>query len=79
MNKQCKENSVTTSVDDLKQQTIWITYKEARALSGLSRSTLLRLAESGAIKAARINRALRIHRDSLEEFMERQVIGGDED
>jgi excisionase family DNA binding protein len=78
VNEESKESNVT-SVDALKQRAVWITYLEARAMSGLSRSTLLRLAESGAIKAARVNRAVRIHQDSLEKFMERQVIGGDED
>jgi excisionase family DNA binding protein len=56
----------------------WISYEEARRLVGLSRTTLYRLVESGAVKGARIGRSVRINRASLEVYMERQVIGGDE-
>lgn len=56
----------------------WLSYEEARRLVGLSRTTLYRLVESGAVKGARIGRSVRISRVSLEAYMERQVIGGDE-
>jgi excisionase family DNA binding protein len=50
----------------------YLSYEEARTLSGLSRTTLWRLinAQSG-IKAARIGRTVRINRKSLEDFLER--------
>jgi excisionase family DNA binding protein len=49
----------------------WITYKQAEELSGLSRTTLWKLLSAGEIKAARIGRAVRINRRSLDEYLER--------
>ncbi len=49
----------------------WITYKQAKELSGLSRTTLWKLLSAGEIKAARIGRAVRINRRSLDEYLER--------
>jgi excisionase family DNA binding protein len=43
---------------------------------GLSRTTLYRLVKTGEIKGARIGRSVRINRASLEEYMERQTVGG---
>ena len=55
----------------------WLSYEEARGLVGLSRTTLYRLVESGAVKGARIGRSVRINRASLLDHMEQQVINGD--
>ncbi len=49
----------------------WLNYPEAERLAGLSRTTLWRLVGGGEIKAARVGRAVRISRRSLEEYMER--------
>ncbi len=49
----------------------WITYEEAQRLVGLGRTTLWRLVRAGEVKAARVGRAVRISRRSLEEYMER--------
>jgi excisionase family DNA binding protein len=49
----------------------WLTYKEAEELSGLSRTTLWKLIIAGEIKAARVGRAVRINRRSLDEYLER--------
>ncbi len=49
----------------------WVTYKQAEELSGLSRTTLWRLVSKGEIKAARVGRAVRISRQSLEQYLER--------
>jgi excisionase family DNA binding protein len=49
----------------------WVTYKQAEELSGLSRTTLWKLLSAGEIKAARIGRAVRINRRSLDEYLER--------
>ena len=49
----------------------WITYKQAEELSGLSRTTLWKLLSASEIKAARIGRAVRINRRSLDEYLER--------
>lgn len=50
----------------------WITVEEARRLTSLGRTTLWRLCSAeGGIKTARVGRAVRINRRSLEEYMER--------
>jgi excisionase family DNA binding protein len=49
----------------------WVTYKQAEELSGLSRTTLWKLLSAGEIKAARIGRAVRINRRSLDDYLER--------
>jgi len=48
----------------------WLDYKQAEAYSHLSRTTLWQLLSARKIKAARIGRAVRINRESLQEFME---------
>jgi excisionase family DNA binding protein len=48
----------------------WVTYEEAQRLTSLGRTTLWRICSSGAVKTARIGRAVRINRCSLEEYME---------
>jgi len=48
----------------------WLNYKQAEAYSNLSRTTLWQLIKDRKIKAARIGRAVRIERDSLQVFME---------
>jgi excisionase family DNA binding protein len=48
----------------------WLNYKQAEAYSNLSRTTLWQLIKTRKIKAARIGRAVRIERDSLQAFME---------
>jgi excisionase family DNA binding protein len=49
----------------------YLSYREAEVFSGLSRTTLWRLIGAGEIKAARVGRAVRISRLSLQEFMDR--------
>jgi excisionase family DNA binding protein len=53
----------------------WVTYKQAEELSGLSRTTLWKLLSTGEIKAARVGRAVRINRRSLEEYLDRASEG----
>jgi excisionase family DNA binding protein len=48
----------------------WLSYKQAEAYSNLSRTTLWQLINARKIKAARIGRAVRIERDSLQAFMQ---------
>ena len=48
----------------------WLTYKEAEQLVGLSRTTLWKLLSAGEIKAARVGRAVRINRRSLDGYLE---------
>ena len=49
----------------------WMTYRQAEELSGLSRTTLWKLLSAGEVKAARVGRAVRINRRSLEGYLER--------
>jgi excisionase family DNA binding protein len=51
----------------------WLTYKQASAYCGLGRTTLTSLVTSGAIPAAKVNKAVRISRTGLEEFMRRNA------
>lgn len=48
----------------------WITYEEAQRLTSLGRTTLWKLCSSKSVKTARVGRAVRINRRSLEEYME---------
>jgi excisionase family DNA binding protein len=49
----------------------WLNYKQAEAYANLSRTTLWQLINARRIRVARIGRAVRIERDSLQAFMER--------
>jgi excisionase family DNA binding protein len=51
----------------------WLNYKQAEAYSNLSRTTLWHLIKARKIKAARIGRAVRIERESLQAFMEQST------
>jgi excisionase family DNA binding protein len=51
----------------------WLNYKQAEAYSNLSRTTLWQLISARKVKAARIGRAVRIERDSLQAFMEQSA------
>jgi excisionase family DNA binding protein len=53
----------------------WVTYKQAEEVSGLSRTTLWKLLSAGEIKAARIGRAVRINRRSLDGYLDRASEG----
>ena len=48
----------------------WVGYPEAERLSGFSRITLRRLIRNGQLRAAKIGRATRIDKHSLEAFIE---------
>jgi excisionase family DNA binding protein len=48
----------------------WLTYTQAETYANLSRTTIWQLIKARKIKAARIGRAVRIERDSLQAFME---------
>ena len=51
----------------------WVTYKQAEELSGLSRTTLWKLIGAGEVEAARVGRAMRINRESLNAYMRRSA------
>ena len=50
----------------------WITYREASEMAGLSRTTLWKLLSTGEIRAAKVGRAVRISRHSLDEYLNQQ-------
>jgi excisionase family DNA binding protein len=56
---------------DTQAQTEWLTYRGAQAYTSLSRTVLWQLINAGEIQAARVGRAVRINRESLDEFMRR--------
>lgn len=47
----------------------WVTYREAEAIAGLSRTTLRKLADEGSIKVRHVGRAVRINKASLDAYM----------
>ena len=51
----------------------WLNYKQAEAYANLSRTTLWQLISDRKIKAARIGRAVRIERNSLQAFMQQST------
>jgi excisionase family DNA binding protein len=51
----------------------WLSYKQAEAYANLSRTKLWQLINAKRIKAARIGRAVRIERASLQAFMEQSA------
>jgi excisionase family DNA binding protein len=61
------------TAEQTEPQREWLTYTQAQTVSGLGRTTLWKLLGSGEIKAARVGRAVRISRRSLDEFMEQQA------
>lgn len=54
----------------------WVTYRQAEELSGLSRTTLWRLVSAGEVEAAKVGRAVRINRGSLDAYMRRCSANG---
>ncbi len=50
----------------------WLRYPAAEKYSGLGRSTLWKLVKDGRVRAARVGKAVRISRASLDEYMERR-------
>jgi len=51
----------------------WMSYPEAQRFSGLGRTKLWELVSSGEVQAAKVGRAVRINRRSLNEYMERSA------
>ena len=51
----------------------WLSYRQAEAYANLSRTTLWQLINARKIRAARIGRAVRIERNSLQRFMEQNT------
>jgi excisionase family DNA binding protein len=56
----------------------WLRFAAAESYSGLGRTTLTRLINAEEVRAARIGKSVRINRVSLDEYMERHVLGANE-
>ena len=65
----------TEQVEQADVEPLWLTYSQAQKLSGLGRTTLWMILNdpNSGVKAARVGRAVRISRRSLEEYMECQA------
>lgn len=55
----------------LVEEAAWISYSDAQKYAGLGRTKLWELVSSGDVEAAKIGRAVRISRRSLDEYMKR--------
>lgn len=53
-------------------QPLWLSYKQAQKLTGLSRGTLWGLVGSGKVEAAKIGARVLIRRESLISYLESQ-------
>jgi len=58
------------------EETVWMSYPEAQRFSGLGRTKIWELISRGEIKAAKVGRAVRINRQSLDEYMRRNSYVG---
>ena len=53
------------------EPTCWLSYTAAQRFSGLGRTKLWQLISTGEVEAAKVGRAVRINRQSLDEYMKR--------
>ena len=53
----------------------WVTFRQAEEIAGLSRTTLRKLVDEGAIKVRRVGRAVRLNRASLDAYMNDEAAG----
>jgi excisionase family DNA binding protein len=60
---------------DVEANQLWVTYGQAMCLTSLSRQTIWRAVRDGEIEVAKVGRAARLRRKSLEAFMERRTAG----
>ena len=56
----------------------WLRFPEAERYSGLGRSSLTKLINTGAIKAAKVGKSVRISRLSIDRYMEQHILDGEE-
>jgi excisionase family DNA binding protein len=68
------ERRMTTAVEGA----AWISYSQAQRYSGLGRTKLWEIISTGEVEAAKVGRAVRINRNSLEEYMRRHSYVGAE-
>jgi excisionase family DNA binding protein len=61
-----QEAYMTTVVEEA----AWLSYPEAQRFSGLGRTKLWQLISTGDVQAAKVGRAVRINRHSLNEYLQ---------
>jgi excisionase family DNA binding protein len=52
----------------------YLTYRQAKELTGLSRQTVWRLIKSGHVRAFKIGRSVKIERRSLEAYVQAEPV-----
>lgn len=52
------------------EEAAWLSYPEAQRFSGLGRTKLWQLISTGDVQAAKVGRAVRINRHSLNEYLQ---------
>lgn len=52
------------------EEAAWLSYPEAQKFSGLGRTKLWEIISRGDVQAAKVGRAVRISRSSLDEYMQ---------
>jgi excisionase family DNA binding protein len=62
-----QERHIATAVEEA----AWISYSEAQRYTGFGCTKLWELVSAGEVEAAKVGRAVRISRKSLEEYMKR--------
>ena len=58
------------------QQPEWVSYRQSRQITGLSRGTIHKIIASGLVKAAKVGTRTLINRQSLLEYMDSQSYAG---
>lgn len=58
------------------EEAAWLSYTDAQKYAGLGRTKLWELLSSGEVEGAKVGRAVRISRHSLEEYMRRHSYVG---
>lgn len=53
-------------------QPLWLSYRQAQGLTGLSRGTIWGLVSSGKVEAAKVGTRVLIRRESLIDYLESQ-------
>lgn len=66
-NGSTQQSHIATAVEGA----AWISYFEAQRYTGLGRTKIWELVSAGEVEAAKVGRAVRISRESLEGYMKR--------
>lgn len=67
-----QKNLSSASENEATIQPEWLTYRDAETYSSLSRTRLWKLLNTSEIRGARVGRAVRISRASIDEYLSRR-------